>query len=420
MNFFGIAILFALVADYALRLLAGALNLSRLKKEVPESFDGIYDSQKYALSQEYLRVNTRFSWTTSTVDTAAVLVFWFAGGFPALDAFVRGFEPGPVVSGLIFIGVLVALKLALSLPFDIYDTFVIEERFGFNKTTARTFVVDRIKGLFLGIVLGAPLLSGILWFFEYAGKGAWIYCWIAATLYSLFIHYVAPTWIMPIFNKFKELEEGHLKEAILSYAESIRLPLATIYVMDGSKRSEKSNAFFTGFGKNKRIVLFDTLVARHTTGELLAILAHEMGHCKKKHILKSAILGILESGLIFYLLSVFITHRGLFEAFYMDRSSVYAGLVFFGLLLVPLEFFIGLITLALSRRNEYEADRFAAETTGSGEPMIAALKKLSVNNLSNLSPHPFYVILNYSHPPVLERIEAIREGKERGKLEAKR
>ncbi len=407
MNVFGIAILFALVADCALRISAGALNLSRLQKEVPEPFKGTYDPEKYALSQEYLRVNTRFSWTTSTVDTVAIVVFWFAGGFPALDAFVRSLNFGPVLSGLIFIGALVALKSTLSLPFDIYDTFAIEERFGFNKTTVKTFVIDRIKALFLGIVLGTPLLAAVLWFFEYAGKGAWVYCWIAATMYSLFIHYIAPTWIMPLFNKFRELEEGDLKGAIFSYAESIRFPLANVHVMDGSKRSAKSNAFFTGFGRNKRIVLFDTLIAQHSTKELVAVLAHEMGHYRKKHILKGMILGILESGLIFYLLSVFITHQGLFEAFYLDKPSVYAGLVFFGLLLAPLEFFIGLIALAISRRNEYEADRFAVETTGSGEPMIAALKKLSVNNLSNLLPHPFHVILNYSHPPILERIEAI-------------
>ena len=409
MNIFGIAILFALVADYVLRISAGALNLSHLQKKVPETFKGLYDPEKYAKSQEYLRVNTRFSWITPTVDTAAILVFWFAGGFPALDGFVRSLGQGTIVSGLLFVGILVALKLTLSLPFDIYDTFVIEERFGFNKTSAKTFVLDRIKGLILGTALGAPLLAAILWFFESAGKGAWIYCWIAVTIYSLFIHYVAPTWIMPLFNKFKDLEEGDLKKAIFSYAESIRFPLANVYVMDGSKRSAKSNAFFTGFGKNKRIVLFDTLISQHTVGELVAVLAHEMGHYKKKHILKNLILGILESGLVFYLLSIFITHEGLFDAFYMDRPSVYAGLVFFGMLLAPLEFFLGLITLAISRRNEYEADRFAAETTGSGDSMIAALKKLSVNNLSNLLPHPFYVILNYSHPPVIDRIEAIEK-----------
>jgi STE24 endopeptidase len=268
--------------------------------------------------------------------------------------------------------------------------------------------MDRLKGIFLAIILGGPLLGAVLWFFEYAGGWAWLYCWIAVTMYSLFIHYVAPTWIMPLFNKFDELEEGDLKTAIFSYAESIRFPLANVFVMDGSKRSEKSNAFFTGFGKNKRIVLFDTLIKQHTVRELLAVLAHEMGHYKKKHILKSMLWGIFESGIIFYLLSIFIYHEGLFEAFFMEHSSVYAGLVFFGLLFAPLEFFLGLITLAVSRKNEYAADRFAVVTTNTKIAMIDALKKLSVNNLSNLIPHPLYVFLNYSHPPVLERIEAIQ------------
>ena len=264
--------------------------------------------------------------------------------------------------------------------------------------------MDMLKGLLLAILLGVPLLAGILAFFEYAGTYAWLYCWIAMTLYMLAVQFVAPTWIMPLFNKFSPLEACELKSAILSYAESIKFPVQNVFVMDGSRRSSKSNAFFTGFGKHKRIALFDTLIKQHTTRELVAVLAHEMGHYKKKHIMVSMVLGILQMGLMLFLLSLFISYQGLFDAFYMDRPSVYAGLIFFAMLYSPLDFFIGIFMQMFSRRNETEADRFAVDTTGDPRAMADALKKLSAHNLTNLTPHPFYVFLNYSHPPVLQRI----------------
>jgi STE24 endopeptidase len=284
---------------------------------------------------------------------------------------------------------------------------VIEERFGFNQTTWTTFVTDLAKGLLLAILLGAPLLAGILAFFEHAGTNAWWYCWIAVTIYMLGVQFIAPTWIMPLFNKFTPLEPGELKSAILSYADSINFSIDNVYVMDGSRRSSKSNAFFTGFGKHRRIVLFDTLIKRHTTGELLAVLAHEMGHYKKKHILQTMVLGILQMGIMLYLLSIFISYQRLFDAFFMPQKSVYAGLIFFAMLYSPLDFFIGLFMQMLSRRNETVADRFSVETTHDPQSMVAALKKLSVHNLTNLMPHPLYVFLNYSHPPVLQRIRAL-------------
>ncbi len=407
MNFIGIIILLTLLGEFILNTIADMLNLSRLQKQIPEPFKDIYDGEQYRKSQDYLRVNTRFSWISSGVDLALLLIFWFAGGFSLLDNRVRSFDEGPIFTGLMFIAILVALKAVISIPFSVYDIFVIEQRFGFNKTTLGTFVMDHIKGLLIAIIMGVPLIYAILWFFEYAGDIAWLYCWIAVTVYSLFIHYVAPNWIMPIFNKFEELGDGLLKDAIFDYAESIKFPLENVYVMDGSRRSSKSNAFFTGFGKNRRIVLFDTLISRHTIEELVSVLAHEMGHYKKKHIFKSMILGILQSGIMFYLLSIFISYEGLFNAFYIENVSTYAGLVFFGMLYAPMAFFLNLISLAISRKNEYEADQFAVKTTLFREPMVAALKKLSVNNLSNLVPHPFYVFLHYSHPPVLERIKAI-------------
>jgi STE24 endopeptidase len=407
MNFIAIIILVTIILDFILHGLADVLNLKVLRDEVPSEFEGIYDSERYRKSQEYLRVNTRFGWITAVFDLLLILVFWFAKGFPLLDQWVRSWNLGPVASGLMYIGALALFKAILAIPFSIYATFVIEERFGFNRTTWFTYIMDLLKGLLLAVLLGTPLLAGILAFFQYAGANAWWYCWVVVTLYMLAVQFIAPTWIMPLFNKFTPLEAGELKSAILSYAESIKFPVKNVYMMDGSRRSSKSNAFFTGFGKHKRIALFDTLIKRHSVKELVAVLAHEMGHYKKKHILIAIILGILQTGVMLYLLSLFISYQGLFDAFYMNQKSVYAGLIFFAMLYSPLDFFVGIFLQMFSRKNETEADRFAVETTGDPQPMADALKKLSADNLSNLSPHPFYVFLNYSHPPVLERIDAL-------------
>ena len=409
MNAIAIIILAAIVFDVVINIIADILNLRMLQAKLPKPFQGVYDADQYRKSQDYLRVNTRFGWVTAVVNLVVILIFWFQGGFPAIDNWVRSFGHGPVLSGLMYIGTLMFLYALLSQPFSIYSTFVIEERFGFNKTTWLTYGLDLLKGLMLAILLGAPLLAGILAFFEYAANHAWLYCWAVVVLYMLVVQYVAPTWIMPLFNKFKPLEEGDLKSAILSYAGSIQFPLKRVYVMDGSKRSRKSNAFFTGFGKNKRIVLFDTLIQQHTVPELVAVLAHEMGHYKKKHILQGVLLGILQTGIMFYLLSLVISYPGLFEAFHMSHVSVHAGLIFFGMLFAPLDFFAGILMQVRSRSNEYQADRFSAKTTRNPAAMIEALKKLSVHNLSNLLPHPLYVFLHYSHPPVLKRIQAIEK-----------
>ena len=407
MNTIAIIILAALLVDFLLNGLADYLNLSRLRDDLPAAFEGVYDPERYRQSQAYLKVNTRFGWITAVFDLIVLLAFWFGKGFPLLDQWVRSFEYGPVVSGLIYMATLMLFKAAMSLPFSIYHTFVIEERYGFNQTTWKTYILDRLKGLLLAVLLGAPLLSAVLAFFEYTGSNAWWLCWVAVTIYMLGVQFIAPTWIMPLFNKFTPLETGELKTAILAYADSIKFPIENVYVMDGSKRSSKSNAFFTGFGAHRRIVLFDTLIKQHTTGELVAILAHEMGHYKKRHIIESLILGILQTGFMLFLLSLFISYSGLFEAFYMPQVSVYAGLIFFAMLFAPLGFFLGLFMQKRSRSNETAADRFSVETTHDPQSMVNALKKLSVHNLSNLLPHPFYVFLNYSHPPVLQRIEAI-------------
>ena len=380
MNTIAVIILLAVVADFVLHLVADGLNLKMLTDKLPEHFRGITDAEQYRKAQDYLCVNTKFDWITSAFSLLLILVFWFGKGFPFLDQWVRSWGRGPIVTGLFYFGVLLLFRALLMEPFNVYSTFVIEERFGFNRTTRRTYILDLVKGMILSIAIGGPLLAGILAFFEYFGPGAWWYCWIIVVLYTLFIQFIAPTWIMPFFNKFDPIEEGELKESIFSYARSIRFPLKNVYVMDGSRRSSKSNAFFTGFGKNKRIVLFDTLIARHTAPELLAVLAHEMGHYKKKHILKSMIIGSIQMGIMFFLFSLFISHPGLFEAFYMEKQSVYAGVIFFGMLFSPLGFFLGLLMQIRSRKIEYEADRFAVETTGDPQSMANALKKLNIDN----------------------------------------
>jgi len=410
MNGIALIILLTIVFDYMLHVSADFLNLKGLQTELPESFRGLYDPERYRKSQDYLRVNTRFGWITGAFNLTVLLCFWFFKGFFIVDQWIRSFDYGPVTSGLIYIGILMVAKALLSLPFSLYDTFVIEERFGFNKTTIGTFFMDLAKVTGLSVLLGGPLLGGVLAFFQYAGTNAWWYCWIAVSLFMLGVQFIAPTWIMPLFNTFTPLEEGELKSAILSYARSIRFSLENVFVMDGSRRSGKSNAFFTGFGRHKRIVLFDTLIERHTTAELVSVLAHEMGHYKKRHVLLLTAVGIVQTGFLFFLLSFFISYQGLFDAFFLDRKSVYAGLIFFGMLYSPLEFFIGLFMRVLSRKFEYAADRFAVQTSGDPGAMIRALKKLTVHNLSNLTPHPFYVLLNYSHPPVLERIQSIEQG----------
>ncbi len=408
MNLYAIIILAALLLDYMLQLLADYLNLSRLGNELPQEFHGVYDSTAYAKSQSYTRANTQLGIISSTFFLIVTLLFWFLGGFNALDRLVRSWQWHPIWTGLFYIGLLGLAKAILSLPFGIYDTFVLEERFGFNKTTVRTFILDLIKGLFLSIVIGGPLLAGVLAIFQYGGSWAWFYCWLVVTLFTLFIQYIAPTWIMPLFNKFQPLAEGELRQAILGLIQKTNFVLKDVFIMDGSKRSTKSNAFFTGFGKNRRIALYDTLIDKHPTPELVAILAHEIGHYKKKHILRGLLAGIVHSGIIFYLLSIFLEHEGLFRAFYMEEKSVYAGLLFFGLLYSPIEIILSPIFHWISRKHEYQADHFAIEHIEDKNHLIQALKKLSVNNLTNLTPHPFYVALNYSHPPVLDRILKIK------------
>jgi STE24 endopeptidase len=375
---------------------------------LPAELSDVADPETFNKSQQYTKERSKFGLIRGTFSVIVLIIFWFAGGFNWLDQWVRSYGWSTIPTGLVYIGILAVANLILSLPFDLYSTFVIEEKYGFNKTTPRLFMIDRIKGLALSIIIGTPVLALIMWFLEFTGDRAWLYCWIFSVAFSLAFQYVAPVWILSLFNKYTPLPEGELRWAIKAYAEAVGFPFREIYVMDSSRRSTKTNAFFIGFGKYRRIVLFDTLVANSSIDEIIAVLAHEVGHYKKKHIITGMILGFLHVGLVFYLLSLFLNKKELFEAFYMEKQSVYAGLLFFGLLFEPISFLIGIAFNALSRRNEYQSDHYAVETIPDREKLVSALKKLYATNLSNLIPHPVYVFLNYTHPPLLQRIRAIR------------
>ncbi len=407
MDYF-VFIISILIGTYLLDITVDILNVRHLATDLPKEFEGFYGEAKYKKSQEYLKENAMLGIISNSIMTPLTIIFVVFGGFNFIDQFARGFNFGTIATGLIFTGALMLISQVIQIPFSAYDTFVIEEKYGFNKTTAKIFVIDILKSWLLVAVLGGSILSLVLWFFEWVGQWAWLYCWIVTVLFQVFILFIAPVVIMPIFNKFTPLKEGELKEAIESYAGSQGFKMKGVYSMDGSKRSTKSNAFFTGFGRFRRIVLFDTLIERHSVEELVSVLAHEMGHYKKKHILKSIVIAILTTGLMFYILSFFINNRELFNAFKMHFTSIYASLVFFGFLYAPIEMIISIFVNKLSRRHEYEADAYALKTYNKPESMISALKKLSAENLSNLTPHPLKVFLGYSHPPVLDRIKALR------------
>lgn len=409
MTWIGWIILAALCLHYIMERLADALNLSALCPAVPEAFAGWYDPERYARAQAYLKSTTQLAQAAATVDLAVLLAFWFGRGFAFLDQWVNAMHLGPVGSGLVFIGVLAGAQALLSLPFSIYSTFVVEERFGFNRTTWPVFLSDRIKSLFLTVLLGALLLAGVLWFFENMPSFAWLWCWIGVSIVMLALQVAVPAWILPLFNKFTPLEAGALKEAVLACSRAAGFPMETLFVMDGSKRSSKSNAFFAGLGRKKRLVLFDTLIKNHPVSEIVAVVAHEIGHYKKKHLPKQTLLAILQAGVLFFLLSLVISWPDLFEAFHVSTVSVHGGLVFFAILYSPAAAGLGLLNQALSRRHEFAADAFAIDAGGSGPAMVDALKRLSVDNMANLTPHPFYVFLHYSHPPVADRIKAIEK-----------
>jgi STE24 endopeptidase len=409
MNTWLIIILFILLTSYLLELSVSLLNIRALSPNLPDEFRTIYNNQEYRKSQKYTRATTFFSLAENSLSTLLTVLFLLLGGFNYVDIWARSFGFGQITTGLFFIGGLTLLSFLVNLPFSLYATFVIEERFGFNRTSLKTFILDIIKGGLLAIVLGAPLLALVLWFFMHSGAYGWLYCWAGVVVFSIAVQFLAPVLIMPLFNKFSPLEDGSLRDKILAYAQREDFKLKGIYTMDGSKRSTKLNAFFTGFGKFKKIVFFDTLLEKLEDSEIVAVLAHEMGHFKLKHMIKMLVASIIQTGIMFYLLSLFLGNQELSAAFSMAETSVYSSLVFFGFLYSPINLLVSIIFNFFSRSNEFEADRYGALTTGAPEMLISSLKKLSQANLSNLTPHPLMVFLHYSHPPVLSRIEKLRQ-----------
>jgi STE24 endopeptidase len=409
MNTYGIIILAILLIEFIVDNGVKLLNLNNLNDRLPEEFADEYDADTYRKSQEYTRYRTKFGFVKSVFNLVLFLVFWQMGGFEYVNTIVESLSDSFIIRGLYFSGIIMLAQQILSLPFSIYSTFVIEEKYGFNKTTAATFVIDIVKGLVLMVLLGGLVLALILYIFNELGQLSWLYAWLSLVVITLAMQYVAPRWIMPLFNKYTPLEDGELKDKIMEFSEKVDFPLQEIYIIDGSKRSTKSNAFFTGFGKNKRIALFDTLVENHTVGELVSVLAHEIGHYKKKHIQQGMVISVLHTGVLFFLLSVFLYDDALYQAFYMDSSPLYAGFLYFSLLFSPIESILSVLMNMLSRKNEFEADEFAVVGRKNKNDMIDALKKLSKDNLSNLTPHPWFVFMNYSHPPVVERIRAIKK-----------
>lgn len=397
-----------LLLSFIVSSISDYLNTKNIKETLPNEFIGYYDEGKYKKSQNYLKDRTKFSFVSSVTSLIISIIFILIGGFNYVDLFARKFGFGEILTGLIFVATLYLLLQIIQIPFSAYSIFVIEEKYGFNKTNIKTFVSDIIKNLILTAIIGLPIFSVIIMFFIKYGSVAWIYASITVILFELLITFIAPVFIMPLFNKYVPLEDGELKTELEKYAKEQNFKMKGLYKIDGSKRSTKTNAFFTGFGKFRRIVLFDTLIAKHTTQELVSVLAHEMGHYKKGHIHKFMLMSFINTIIIFFLLSLFIGNESLFAAFKMQYVSVYGALIFFGFLYTPISMFLSVVQNVISRKYEYEADRYSVTTYKNPQAMVEALKKLSVDNLSNLTPHKMKVFMEYSHPPVLDRIKAIR------------
>lgn len=385
------------------------LDLKGWREELPAELKSFYDQEKYSKSKAYHLAHHQLGLWQMGVTLLLGSVFLLSHGFEQLDQWVRSLGYNVVYSGLIYFGVWTLVQQIVGLPFRILSTFGIESKFGFNRTTPQTFILDMVKALVLGVLLGGPLLGFVLWFFDRYGFGYWAWVWGAIVVFQLLLLWVAPVWILPLFNKMTPLQEGELKKEIESFASKHSFELSGIFTMDGSKRSTKANAFFTGFGKLKRIVLFDTLIAKHTVTELVAVLAHEIGHYRLKHIQRQLIVSVITLGVTLWLFSIAMGSPLLFQWFGVSTPSTYLGLLLFSMALSPISRILGLYSLSLSRKYEFEADRYSIETYSNPEALAEALKRLSVENLSNLTPHPLKVFLEYTHPPVLERLKAIKQ-----------
>ena len=396
------SIIFILIISFIIDKFLDALNAKRYSDPIPQELHDVYDQEDYLKSQRYKKANDRFSSIASSISLIVTLLFFYLDGFAFVDEWARTFSDNSIIIALIFFGSIMFASDLLSIPFGYYHTFIIEEKFGFNKTSLKTFFLDKIKGWLMSAVLGGLLLSIIIWFYESTGSNFWIYAWGIITVFVLFMNLFYARLIVPLFNKQTPLSDGSLKTKIKDYAQKVGFQLDKIVVIDGSKRSTKANAYFSGFGSEKRVTLFDTLINDLEEEEIVAVLAHEVGHYKRKHILFNLIMSTLIMGFTFWLLSLLIGSPLLSEALNVSTPSFHIGLIAFGILYSPISELTGLVMNFISRKFEYQADNYAKETFD-GAPLISGLKKLNKNSLSNLTPHPAYVFVHYSHPTLLQR-----------------
>ena len=397
-----------LIISFIVDKVLDALNAKHYKDPIPPELSDVYEEEDYLKSQNYKKANDRFSSIASSISLVVTLFFFYLDGFAFVDEWARTFSDNTIIIALLFFGSIMFASDLLSTPFSYYHTFIIEEKFGFNKTTLKTFLVDKIKGWLMSAILGGLLLSIIIWFYEAVGSNFWLYAWGIIAVFVFFMNMFYARLIVPLFNKQTPLCDGSLKTKIQDYAQKVGFKLDKIVVIDGSKRSTKANAYFSGFGSEKRVTLFDTLIKDLEEEEIVAVLAHEVGHYKRKHILFNLIISILIMGFTFWLLSLFIGNPILTEALNVALPSFHIGLIAFGILYSPISELTGLIMNFISRIFEYQADNYAKETFDAA-PLISGLKKLNKNSLSNLTPHPAYVFVYYSHPTLLQRYHNMKK-----------
>jgi len=397
-----------IVINFIVDQILDALNAKHFNDTLPKELKDVYDDAEYKKSQQYKATNYKFGLLTGTFSVLLTLGFLWFDGFEFVDNIARSYTENPIGIALIFFGIIMIGSDILTTPFSYYSTFVIEEKFGFNKTTIKTFFLDKVKGWFMMAIVGGGILALIIWFYQITGDNFWLYAWGLVAVFSLFMNMFYSKLIVPLFNKQTPLETGSLRDKISAYAQTVGFKLDKIFVIDGSKRSTKANAYFSGFGSEKRVTLYDTLINDLDDDEIVAVLAHEVGHYKKKHIVFNLVTSILLTGLTLFILSLFISNPLLSEALGVQTPSFHIGLVAFGMLYAPISEITGLIMNMFSRTFEYQADDYA-KNTYKAEPLITSLKKLSKNSLSNLTPHPAYVFMHYSHPTLLERIRNLKK-----------
>jgi len=397
-----------LVISFVIDQILDYLNAKHFNDPLPSELQDVFDEEEYKKSQRYKKERYKFGILTSAISLIATLLFFYLDGFAYVDNLSRAFSSNEIIIALVFFGIIMIASDILSTPFSYYSTFVIEEKYGFNKTTHKTFFLDKLKGWIMGAIIGGILLAAIIWFYQSAGKNFWLYAWGIITVFTVFMNLFYARLIVPLFNKQTPLDEGTLRSQIEIYASKVGFTLDKIFVIDGSKRSTKANAYFSGFGSEKRVTLYDTLIKDLNEEEIVAVLAHEIGHYKRNHIIFNLFAAIVTTGFTLWLLSLFIGNPLLSEALNVSQPSFHIGLIAFGVLYSPISGITSLLMNYLSRRFEYQADNFAKHTYAV-LPLISGLKKLSKNSLSNLTPHPLYVFAHYSHPTLLQRFRNLKK-----------